>query len=190
MKRLIHASFILICVVHAQEPALPNRIEPRIPDAWKEQPPEIKIDLKNPKFGPLGYHIESTDFDAEPDRQLVVILEGTGKGFEIIEVRGKYSNEKKIEEWSIFYHDGTPLLAQLKKWNKISIDGEDLGEGLSKVETHLADGGNFKIQGKDQTERIVDMTAFAEKIRAEQVAAGQAASLHKSKSADGDKPAN
>jgi hypothetical protein len=175
MKRLIHASLILRCVVHAQEPAIPNSVEPRIPDAWKEQPPEFKVDLKNLKFGPLGYRIESTDFEADPDRQLVVILEGTGRGFEIIEVRGKYSTEKKIEEWSIYYHDGSPLLAQLKKWNKVSIAGEDLGEGLSKVETFLADGGKFKIDGKDETKRILDMTAFAEKTQAEQAGTGQPA---------------
>jgi hypothetical protein len=63
-----------------------------------------------------------------------------------------------------------------------------LGEGLSKVETFLADGGKLKIDGKEETKRILDMTAFAEKTQAEQAGTGQPATRSQSKSEGSDKP--
>ena len=185
MKLPILVAVFLQGSLHAQ---LPNSVEPSIPDVWKEKPEELKIDLGDLKIGPLGYRIESTDFDKEPDRQLVVILEGDGTGFNIVEVRGRYTTQNEIEEWSLYYHDGSPCLAQLKRWNKISIDGEELGEGLSKVATFLAKGGQFAINGKDESARIVDMTSFAENAKAEQAGAGQPATRSESDSEGGDKP--
>lgn len=178
MKLPILVAVFLHSSLHAQ---LPNSVEPSIPDVWKEKPPELKIDLGDLKIGPLGYRIESTDFEKEPNRQLVVILEGDGTGFNILEVRGRYTTKEKIEEWSLYYHDGSPCLAQMKRWNKISIEGEELGEGLSKVATFLAKNGQFATDGKEENKRIVDMTAFAENTQAEQAGAGQPATAPESK---------
>jgi hypothetical protein len=185
MKLLIIVAGFMHSSLHAQ---LPNRVEPSIPNVWKEKPEEFKMDWGDLKIGTLGYRIESTDFEKEPNRQLVVILEGDGTGFDIVEVRGRYTTQKEIEEWSLYYHDGSPCLAQVKRWNKISIDGEELGEGLSNVATFLAKDGQFAINGKDETERIVDMTAFAEDTQAEEAGTGQPASRPESKSEGGDKP--
>ena len=121
--------------------------------------PKIVIDAKDLKLDPIGFRIESTDFEAEPDRQLVKTLKAKG---EVIDIRGRYTTPKTIEEWSIFYNDGTPILAQLKKWHKVSIDGEELGEALVKVETFLAKDGKFNLGDTDLEKRIIDMITFAE----------------------------
>jgi|TARA_B110000914_G_C15497752_1_gene464213 hypothetical protein len=188
MKTLLSAAVILFSSLHAQTLELPNSVEPSIPDSWKEKPPQIQVDLGDLKIGPIGYRIESTDFEADPNRQLVVILDGNGVGFDIVEIKGRYSNQKEIEEWAVYYHDGEPLLAQWKKWKKISIDGDELGEGLSKVETFLARDGKFTIHGDDEAKRIVDMIAFAEKARAEQGGADQPATAPESTPEGNEKP--
>ena len=187
MKTPILGAVILLSSLHAQTPELQNSVEPGLPDARKEKPSEFQIDLGDLKIGSTGYRIESTDFEADPNRQLVVILYGNGTDFDIVEIRGRYTTQKEIEEWLVHYHNGSPLLAQLKKWKKVSIDGEYLGEGLLKIETFLADGGKFAIEGKDETQRIVDMTAFALKTQAE-AGAGQPANRPESKSEGSEKP--
>lgn len=189
MKTLISAAIILLSSLHAQTLELPElAVEPSIPDSWKEKPREIQVDMGDLKIGPLGYRIESTDFEADPNRQLVVILNGNGSGFDILEIRGRYSTQKEIEEWSVYYHEGSPLLAQLKKWEKILVDGEELGEGLSKVETFLAEGGKFAIHGKDETKRIEDMTAYAEKAQAKPADTRQSATRPVVEPGGADKP--
>jgi hypothetical protein len=188
MKSLIPVVVLFLSSIDSRAQELPNRAGPSIPDAWKEKPQKIQVDLGDLKIGAIGYRIESTDFEADPNRQLVVTLEGNGNGMDIIEIWGRYSNRIEIEEWTVHYHDGSPLFAQLKKWKKVLIAGEELGEALSKIKTFLAKDGKFTIPGKNGAERIMDMTAFAESSQAQQPGTGQPAARPEPEPEGGDKP--
>lgn len=128
-------------------------------------PPKIHLDLGDLNIGPIGYRIESTDFEAQPNRRIVVTLSAKG---EVLEIRGRFLDGKQIEEWTIHYYVGSPALAQLKKWRKIQIEGEELGEGLVNVVTFMAKNGKFNIEDQEAARRIDDMRAFAATKQGEQ----------------------
>jgi hypothetical protein len=122
----------------------------------QNSPPEIV--LKDFKIGPLGYEIFSTDFDAEPNRRIVVTMTAAGK---VVDIRGRFIDGKNIEEWSVYYKDGSPALAQLKKWRKTVLDGEELGEGLVKIDTLIAENGIFTPKKKELVTRLKELQTFA-----------------------------
>ena len=131
--------------------------------AWAE-PPKMKLNLKDLKPGPVGYRIVSTDFEAEPQRQIVATLSAKG---EIMDIRGRFPDAEQIEEWSVHYHAGVPVLAQLKQWRKISMDKQEVGEALVKVVSFLAQNGKWQVVDEASAKRIEVMEKFAESKAAE-----------------------
>lgn len=122
------------------------------------QIPKIQMELKDLKIGPLGYEILSTDFEVNPERQITTTLSAAG---DLIDIRGRYTTGKTVEQWSVFYKNGEPILAQLKKWRKISFEDEEIGEGLVKVETILFKDGRFDTDDESFKIRLKDLRAFA-----------------------------
>lgn len=151
----------------------------------KQLTTELQNDLDGTKLGPLGYRIESTDFEKEPDRQIVVTISAAG---EIQEIRARLSEQNDLAEWSLIYREGLPVVAQLKKWRKIMIEDEQAGETLTLVETFLPKKGVFEILNRSTRRQLDDVISYAENKRDEQASTGQPATRSQSKSKASDKP--
>jgi hypothetical protein len=151
----------------------------------KQLTSELQNALDETKLGPLGYRIESTDFEKEPDRQIVVTMSAAG---EIQEIRARLSEQNDLAEWSLIYREGLPVVAQLKKWRKITIQDEQAGEALTLVETFLPKKGVFEISNHTAKRQLDDVISYAENKRVEQAGTGQPATRSQSKSEGSDKP--
>lgn len=66
----------------------------------------------------LGYEFRANDFEKNPNHQLLAIVKNTSL---LVEVRGRFTEEKETQEWIIIYREGSPVVAQLKKWRKTKI---------------------------------------------------------------------
>ena len=151
----------------------------------KQLKSELQNTLDGAKLGPLGYRIESTDFEKEPDRQIVVTLSASG---EIQEIRARLTEQDQLAEWSLIYREGLPVVAQLKKWRKITIQDEQAGEALTLVETFLPKKRVFEISNHTAKRQLDDVISYAENKRVEQDGTGQPATRPESKSEGSQKP--
>ena len=151
----------------------------------KQLKSELQNTLDGAKLGPLGYRIESTDFEKEPDRQIVVTMSAAG---EIQEIRARLSEQNDLAEWSLIYREGLPVVAQLKKWRKITIQDEQAGEALTLVETFLPKKGVFEISNHTAKRQLDDVISYAENKRVEQDGTGQPATRPESESEGSQKP--
>jgi hypothetical protein len=124
------------------------------------QEPTLKFDAKDLKIGPLGYEVLSTDFNANPNKQMVVTLTASGK---IVDIRGRFTEGKNKEEWSVYYKDGLPILAQVKSFRILFLDGEEIGDALGLIKTFLSKEGNFAPQKESYINRLKELQSFAEK---------------------------
>ena len=151
----------------------------------KQLKSELQNTLDGAKLGTLGYRIESTDFEKEPDRQIVVTLSASG---EIQEIRARLTEQDQLAEWSLIYREGLPVVAQLKKWRKITIQDEQAGEALTLVETFLPKKRVFEISNHTAKRQLDDVISYAENKRVEQDGTGQPATRPESKSEGSQKP--
>ena len=120
----------------------------------------VQSTIDGGKIGPLGYRIVSTDFEKEPDRQIVVTISATG---EIQEIRARLSEKQSFVEWSVIYREALPVVAQLKKWKKIMFEGEQAAEGLVSVEAFVPTDGVFEIADPGMNEQLKGVLAYAER---------------------------
>jgi hypothetical protein len=151
----------------------------------KQLKSELQNTLDGAKLGPLGYRIESTDFEKEPDRQIVVTLSASG---EIQEIRARLTEQDQLADWSLIYREGLPVVAQLKKWRKITIQDEQAGEALTLVETFLPKKRVFEISNHTAKRQLDDVISYAENKRVEQDGTGQPATRPESESEGSQKP--
>lgn len=120
----------------------------------------LEFDAKDLKIGPLGYEVLSTDFNANPNKQIVVTLTASG---EIVDIRGRFTEGKNKEEWSVYYKDGLPILAQVKSFRILLLDGEDIVDALWLIKNFLAKEGKFAPQKENYINRLKELQSFAEK---------------------------
>ncbi|MEN8775372.1 MAG: hypothetical protein ABF379_16840 [Akkermansiaceae bacterium] len=103
----------------------------------------------------LGYEFRANDFEKNPNRQLLAIVKNASL---LVEVRGRFTEEKETQEWIIIYREGSPVVAQLKKWRKTKIGGE----ALIKILTLIPVNGTFTPEDEAHKKCLNSLLAFSE----------------------------
>lgn len=111
-----------------------------------------------------GYLVVSSDFEKEPNRQISITVTSAG---EIVDARARFVDQRDVSEWCIVYHEGVPLVAQLKRWKKLPI-ADETSEALAEVRTFLSDEGNFNISDQGAIKQLENVITFAENSLIEQ----------------------
>jgi anti-sigma28 factor (negative regulator of flagellin synthesis) len=117
----------------------------------------ITIDMSGQTF---GYEIKSTDFEKNPERQIVVTIRN---GKEVAEIKARIKNGEYTEEWLVLFSDAKPKAVHIRKWKALKFEGEDVGEALIKVATFFAKDGKLTLDSKGHDSLFKELLVYSKK---------------------------